>query len=375
MDRMRKTLEDHIARGSMPGAVTLLARGDTVDVDAVGSMRLDHPEPMRRDTIFRIASITKPIGAAAAMILVEDGRISLDEPVARWLPEVAEARVVRTPDAAVDDVVPLARPLTLRHLLTSTSGWGFPSDFTLPAIQELFTVQIDGRRPHEFLPPDDYIAALARIPMIAQPGEKWVYAAAFDILGVLIGRITGQRLSDFLAERLFQPLGMTDTSFVLPASKRDRFAGYYLSTENGLQPGDEQRIWETTPAFESLGGGLLGTADDWLRFGRMLLSGGGTVLSPESVRLMLTNQVEARQCEGSELFLDGPGWGFGGSVDLDRSRPWNVPGRYGWVGGTGTSAHIVPATNSVAILMTQVGMASPEPYPVLEDFWTVAAEH
>ncbi|HVX47185.1 MAG TPA: serine hydrolase domain-containing protein, partial [Mycobacteriales bacterium] len=360
--------------GSMPGAVTLLARGDDVDAVAVGSMRLDAPEPMRRDTIFRIASITKPIGATAAMILVEDGRISLDEPVARWLPEVAEARVVRTPDAALDDVVPLARPLTLRHLLTSTPGWGFPSDFSLPAIQELFTVQIDGRRPHEFLPPDDYIAAMARIPMVAQPGEKWLYGAASDILGVLIARVSGQRLEDFLAERLFQPLGMTDTSFVLPASKRDRFASYYLSTEDGLRPGDERAIWETAPAFESLGGGLLGTADDWLRFGRMLLSGGGSVLSAESVRQLLTNQVDARQRAGSDLFLDGQGWGFGGSVDLNRANPWNIPGRYGWVGGTGTSAHVIPSANAVAILLTQVGMTSPEPYPVLEDFWTAAAE-
>jgi CubicO group peptidase (beta-lactamase class C family) len=379
VSEVRTVLQGYVDRGSIPGAVALLARGDEVQVHPMGSMRTGHDgPPMQPDTIFRIASITKPITAAAAMLLVDYGSIVLDDPVTGWLPEIARPMVVRTPASPVDDVVPARREITLRDLLTSRPGWGFPSDFTLPAIQALFAVQKDGRAPHLFQPPHEWLEALARIPMIAQPGEAWLYDTSFCILGILVARVAGQPLHEFLAERLFEPLGMADTGFAVPTGKLDRLASYYVPDETGtLQPGDGQDVWTGLPAFESGSGGLLGTAGDWLRFARILLADGVVdgrqILSRESVRQLLTNQVPDAQREPARLFLDGQGWGFGGSVDVAPERPWQVPGRYGWTGGTGTSAHLIPATGTVNILLTQVGVTSPDPTPQLLDFWRAAA--
>lgn len=379
MSQVRAVLQGYVDRGMIPGAVALVAPGAAIHVDAVGSMRTgrDGP-PMEPDTIFRIASITKPITAAAAMVLVDDGTIALDDPVAEWLPEIAAPMVVRTPASPIDDVVPARRAITLRDLLTSQSGWGFPADFMLPAVQALFSVQKDGRAPHLYPPPDQWLAQLAKIPMIAHPGDAWLYDTSPCILGILIARVAGRPFHEFLAERLFEPLGMVDTGFAVPAAKLHRFASYYVPDESGaLQPADQQETWTELPAFESGSGGLLGTAEDWLRFARMLLAGGVVdgrqVLSRESVRQMLTNHIPVEQREPARLFLEGQGWGFGGSVDLTPEKPWQVPGRYGWVGGTGTAAHLIPGTGTVAILLTQVGVTSPEPMPHLLDFFRAAA--
>ena len=382
MTDLTSMLETQVRGGWLPGAVALLARGEHVEVHAVGRLGLDDgAAPMAADSIFRIASITKPIVAAAAMLLVDEGRIALDDPVTGALPELASPMVVRTPASPVDDVVPAIRPVTLRDLLTSRPGWGFAADFTLPAIQLLFTVQKDGRAPHLFEPPHDWLAALGRVPMVAQPGEAFLYATAFDILGVLIARVAGQPLRDFLAERLFEPLAMADTSFAVPAAKQDRFARFYVIDPAGaLKQADTQQTWAALPAFESGGGGLLSTAGDWLRFARMLLAAGQVngrqLLSASSVRHMMTNHLTDAQRPPARLFLDGQGWGFGGSVDVDPptpARPWLIPGRYGWTGGTGTSAHLVPPAGTVAILLTQVGAPSPAPTPLYRDFWRHAA--
>jgi CubicO group peptidase (beta-lactamase class C family) len=335
---------------------------------------------MLRDSIFRIASTTKPITAAAVMMLVEDGRTALDEPVERWLPELASPTVVRTPTSPVDDVVPAARPITVWDLLTSRAGYGFPSDFSLPAVELLLTVQTDGRevqlRPHQ----DEWIAALSRIPLLYQPGEAWLYDTCSDLQGVLIARVTGQPLPEFLLERLFEPLGMIDTGFEVPASKHDRFTSYYRKAPAGrLELADApDGQWSHLPAFPAGSGGLAGTVDDWFRFARMIL-GEGTVdgcrlLSPESVRQMTTNHLAQSQRDIGKLFLEGQGWGFGASVDVEPVNAWNVPGRYGWVGGTGTTAHITPSTGSVAILLTQVAAIDPVPPALMRDFWAHAAK-
>jgi CubicO group peptidase (beta-lactamase class C family) len=378
MTDLRTTLETYVQSGSLPGAVALLARGEQLEVLTVGSQGLEHEAPMARDTLFRIASITKPIAAAAAMLLVEDGRIQLDDPVAGWLPELASPLVVRTPNGPVDDVVPAQRPITLFDLLTSRPGWGFPADFSLPAVQMLFRVQKDGRAPHLFEPPQEWLTALSRVPMVSQPGEAFLYGTSFDILGVLIARVAGQTLGDFLAERIFEPLGMVDSGFAIPESKLDRLARYYTPDPAGaLQEADTKAVWTHLPEFESGGGGLLGTADDWLRFARMLLAEGRVdgkqLLSADSVQRMLTNYLDDTQRESARLFLEGQGWGFGGSVDVASTQPWEVPGRYGWVGGTGTSAHLTPSTGTVAILLTQVGVTSPAPNPLQLDFWSSSA--
>jgi CubicO group peptidase (beta-lactamase class C family) len=375
---LQAMLETRVREGSLPGAVALVARGDRLEVPAIGSLGLDVEGPMTRETIFRMASITKPIVAAAAMLLVEDGKIGLSDPVADWLPELSSPRVARTPDSPVDDVVPARRPVTLFDLLTSRPGWGFPADFSLPAIQMLFNVQKDGRAPHLFEPPHEWLTALAKVPMVSQPGERFLYGTSFDVLGVLIARLTDQTLGDVLAERLFEPIGMVDTGFAIPESKLDRFARYYLPDPDGaLQPADTQAVWTRLPVFESGGGGLLGTADDWLRFAGMLLAEGRVdgrqFLAPESVHEMLTNHLDEAQRASARLFLEGQGWGFGGSVDVASTQQWEVPGRYGWVGGSGTSAHLIPSTGTVAILLTQVGVTSPAPVPLQLEFWSYAA--
>src|SRR5215813_6395653 len=342
MAGLHGTLRAYVENGSVPGAVGLVARGDRMEVAAVGSMAVGGT-PMARDSIFRIASITKPITAAAVMMLVEDGRIALDDPVAPWLPELTSPVVVRTPASPVDDVVPASRPITVADLLTFCAGYGFPSDFSLPAAGLLVSELKQGPpQPQLVAAPDEWMAALSRIPLLYQPGEAWLYNTCSDILGVLTTRVAGRPFPEFLAERLFGPLGMADTGFEVPAAKLARFTSYYQAgPAGGLElvdaPGGQ---WSSPPPFPSGAGGLVSTADDWHRFAQMLLAdgnaGGRKLLSAGSVRQMTTDYLTPAQRDASRLFLEGQGWGFGGSVDVAAIDPWNVPGRYGWVGGTGT---------------------------------------
>ncbi|WP_093618057.1 serine hydrolase domain-containing protein [Streptomyces indicus] len=377
MTTLRTLLQRHVDEGTVPGAVALVARGDRTEVQAVGAAGLGSGAPMGRDTIFRIASITKPITAAAVLMLVEDGRIGLDDPVAPWLPELEKPQVVRTPDAPVDDTVPALRPITVRHLLDFTAGYGFSSDFSKPALAPLFTELKQGPpRPQEIPAPDAWMAALGRIPLLHQPGEAWLYNTCSELQGVLIARLTGQSLADVLAERIFAPLGMKDTGFVVPAADLGRFTSYYRNgPEGGLELVDApEGQWSTEPAFLSGAGGLVSTVDDWHAVARMLLADGAGLLAPDSVRAMLTDQLTEAQRAGSDLFLEGQGWGYGGAVDLDTTHPWSIPGRYGWIGGTGTSAHLVPATGTVGILLTQVELGGPTPPALMREFWQLMKE-
>ncbi|MFD5681193.1 serine hydrolase domain-containing protein [Streptomyces bacillaris] len=405
---LQDLLDTHIARGSAPGAVALVARDDRdargardarsarddrgaqgdqghrVEVAVAGSATLGGSTPMRRNSVFRLASITKPIVAAAAMTLVEDGVIAPADPVAAWLPELASPLVVRTPRSPVDDVVSAVRPITVLDLLTFRAGYGFPSDFSLPAVAPLFAELKQGPpRPQAVPGPDAWMAALSRIPLLHQPGDGWLYNTCSDILGVLVARAADRPLPAYLAERLFEPLGMTDTGFSVAPGALDRFTGYYRAGDGSSESGPElvdapDGQWSRPPAFPSGAGGLVSTVDDWYAFGRMLLAGGladdgRRVLSAESVRQMVTDHLTPAQRAESGLFTEGQGWGFGGSVDVEITAPWNVPGRYGWVGGTGTTAHIIPSTGTVAVLLTQMELAGPAAPQLMRDFWTYAA--
>ncbi|MEU6348710.1 serine hydrolase domain-containing protein [Streptomyces sp. NPDC047072] len=380
MSVLHDTLRRYVDDRTVPGAVGLVARGRDVDVVAVGAVDVEGSAPMERDSIFRIASITKPVTAAAVLMLVEEGRIALDTPVGDWLPELAEPSVVRTPGAAVGDVVAADRPITVEDLLTSRTGWGFPQDFSLPAVQALFAVQKDGRALQDWPDADTWLGLLARVPMLHQPGEAWLYGTSSDLQGILVARVSGRTLPEFLAERIFEPLGMRDTGFAVPEAQRHRFTSFYTPAPDGTptlaDPPDGD--WTRVPRFHSGGGGLVSTADDYLAFARMLLNGGEgdggrRLLTPNSVARMTTDHLTAAQRAAVPLFLEGQGWGYGGQVDVSRADPWNVPGRYGWVGGTGTTAHLVPATGTVTILLTQVGMVSPTPTPLMRDFWRSTA--
>jgi CubicO group peptidase (beta-lactamase class C family) len=375
MAGLHEVLGSHVRAGTLPGAVGVVACGDRVEMAAVGSASFGGP-PMAEDSIFRTASITKPVTAAALLTLVDDGRLALDDPVREWLPELANPVVVRTPAAPVDDVVPARRPITVFDLLSGQAGFGFASDFSLPAVQQLFAVQRDGREVQSFPPPDEWMAALARVPLLYQPGESWLYDTCSAVQGVLIARASGMSLPDFVASRLLEPLGMADSGFMVPAASLGRFTSYYRADLTPADPPGGQ--WSTMPAFPLGSGGMVATAPDYLAFCRMLLAGGvgpaGRLLSRSSVRLMTTDHTTAAQREIGALFLAGQGWGFGGSVDIAPSEPWHVPGRYGWVGGTGTTAHIIPSTDTVTIQLTQVAAEDPIPPKWMRDFWQHATE-
>lgn len=208
-----------------------------------------------------------------------------------------------------------------------------------------------------------------------QPGQGWTYNTAYDVLGVLLARTAGESLADLLSDRLLEPLGMNDTGFHVPARTRERFTTLYRRDQNGdLYVSDEpDGAFARAPAFSSGAGGLVTTIDDQLAFGRTLLAEGSGVLKPESARQIMTDQITPAHRQMAGFFLDGQSWGFGGTIDTDLREPWNVIGRYGWVGGTGTAIYVDPQHRTVSIILTQVELGGPDSARVLESFWTAAA--
>lgn len=340
-----------VEAGTLSGFVVLLARDDDVDVTVLGDQALGG-DPMRQDSIFRIASLTKPITAVATLILVAEGLLDLDDPVAEFLPELATPRVLRNLNGPLDDTVAVSRPITVRDLLRSTNGHGFPSDFSAPIVATLMQRLHQGEpRPQAFPALDDWMAALGATPLLHQPGEGFTYNTAFDILSVLVARVGGLPFADHLDARLFGPLGMVDTGFSYDVDQADRVSSSYRRSEDGgedengrleLVDGPDGQ-WSTEPAFASGAGGLVSTAADLLAFQRMLLAGGGDVLPSELVSQIMADQLDDAIRATDTVFLDGQSWGFGVGVDIAKVHPWNIVGRYGWVGGTGTSAYAVPS--------------------------------
>jgi CubicO group peptidase (beta-lactamase class C family) len=383
--RMHDVMARNVERGDVPGLVTLVSRRGEVHVDVIGTQAFEDPASMRRDTIFRISSMTKPITAAAVMILVEECKVRLDEPVDALLPELAERKVLKRLDGPLHDTVPANRPITVRDLLTFRMGFGqmmAPPD-AYPILQAANEQQIGMGPPSpSTLPaPDEWMRRLGQLPLMHQPGERWMYNTGSDVLGVLIARASGQPLETFLRERLFEPLGMKDTGFSVPAASLDRLAtSYWTDPQSGqLVVYDEAKggQWSRPPAFPSGAGGLVSTIDDYLAFGQMMLNQGKydneRILSRLSVELMTTDQLTPEQKAVSDLvpgFFDSHGWGFGVSVVTRRDDIAAVPGRYGWDGGLGTSWYSDPREEMVTILMTQCAWTSPSPPNIY--FWTLA---
>lgn len=368
-------LRPHVDTGDVPGLVALCANDDAVDVVVRGAQGTSGT-PMRRESIFRATSLTKPLIAALTMRLVEEKRLVLDDPVDVLLPELARPRVLRTPGSELDDTVPSERPITTRHLLTHTAGHGFfaGESKVVPLLVE--QLRQGSIRVGEVPAPDEWMRRLSEIPLIHQPGQGWTYNAAYDVLGVLLARASGESLADLMSDRLLEPLGMIDTGFHVPARERERFITLYRRDDRGaLQVSDEpDGAFVRPPAFASGAGGLVTTVDDQLAFGRMLLAEGAGVLEPDSVRQMMSSQITPAQREMAGFFLDGQSWGFGGTVDVVVRDPWNVIGRYGWVGGTGTAMYVDPQHRKVSVILTQVELGGPESTRVLESFWTAATK-
>jgi CubicO group peptidase (beta-lactamase class C family) len=385
LKRLHDVMTGYVERGEVPGLVTLVARRGEGHVVAIGAMAAGSEEPMRRDTIFRISSMTKPVTAAAAMILIEECAIRLDEPVNRLLPELADRQVLRQPDAELDDTVPAYRPVTVRDLLTFTMGLGIvaAAPGTVPIADALTELELGQGMPSPQTPPvpDEWIRRLGRLPLMYQPGERWMYNTGSDVLGVLIERAAGQPFETFLKERIFDPLGMTDTGFGVPWEHIGRLAtSYVIDPSSGAaviydEPNEGQ--WSRLPSFPSGGGGLVSTVDDFLAFADMLrgkgVSRGERILSRPSVEFMTSDQLTPEQKAASGLvpgFFRVHGWGFGVAVVTERTEVAKSVGTYGWDGGMGTSWYNDPAEDLTMILMTQQAWASPIPPRLFQDFWT-----
>ena len=385
--RMHNVMAGYVERGDVPGLVTLVSRRGEVHVDAIGRKAIEGSDPIRRDTIFRISSMTKPITAVATMILVEECKVRLDDPVEHWLPELAERKVLKRIDGPLDETVPAHRPITVRDLLTFRMGFGqlvAPPD-AYPILRAANEQQIGmgPPSPAEQPAPDEWMRRLGQLPLMHQPGEKWMYNTGSDVLGVLIARASGQPLETFFRERIFEPLGMKDTGFSVPSSRLDRLAAsYWTNPENGelqLYDAAKDGQWSRPPVFPSAAGGLVSTIDDYLAFGLMMLNqgkhGGERILSRLSVETMTTDQLTPEQKAVSGLvpgYFDNHGWGFGVSVVTRRGDVAAVPGRYGWDGGLGTSWYSDPREDMVTILLTQRAWSSPRSPAVCLDFWTLA---
>jgi CubicO group peptidase (beta-lactamase class C family) len=360
--------------GLVPGLVALVARGDHVHVDALGKLAVDGP-PVWRDSLFRISSTTKPITAAATLALVAEGRLDLDEPVDRLLPELASRRVLRTMSGPLDDTVPARRPITARDLLTFTFGFGSsleqfmaPEPWPVAAASDALGLATlgppdPGRQPD----PDTWIAGLGSLPLMAQPGERWLYSTGASVLGVLLARAAGVPFAEVLRTRIFEPLGMHDTSFW--ARDPSRLATAYRSGPDGLVVTDPpDGAWSRPPAFADGAGGLVSTAADLLAFARMMLRGGAPVLAADAVREMTTGQITPAQRARDGLapgFFDEFTWSFGQAVRDD--------GAYGWDGGLGTSWLVDPRHDLVIIVLTQRMMEGPEQSPPVHDDIRAAA--
>jgi CubicO group peptidase (beta-lactamase class C family) len=368
LERLHGAMAARIARGELPGMVSLVAHGDDVHADALGVMAFGGSEPMRRDTIFRITSMTKPILAAATMALIEDGKLALDEPIDRLIPELADRKVLKRIDGPLDDTVPARRPISVEDLLTFRMGHGLiveptfdpPYPIVIAAKElELVMGPPDPRTPHS---PDEWIKRFATLPLMYQPGERWQYNTGSLVLGVLVARASGTPLADFFRARIFEPLGMRDTGFSMPVEKTTRLPRSYMTNfQTGkmeVQTASGPSAWTNPPVFPSGAAGLVSTVDDYLAFARLLLNDGlhkdRRLLSPKSVRLMTTNRLTPDQTSAGGPLLGGQGWGFGVSVAIAPDDVSSVPGRYGWSGGYGTQWFNDPSRDLVAIAMTQV---------------------
>jgi CubicO group peptidase (beta-lactamase class C family) len=381
---MHDVLAGHVERGSLPGLVALVSRKDAVHVDVIGSMSIGG-RPMRRDTIFRISSMTKPVTAAAAMLLVEEGKLRLDEPVDPLLPELANRQVLNRIDGPVDETEPAHRPITLRDLLTFRMGFGYlfaMAEYPIHRAAAEAGLGPGPPRPSGDPAPDEFMGRLGTLPLIYQPGTSWLYNTSAEVLSVLVARASGQPFDVFLHERLFEPLGMKDTAFHVPAAKLDRFATSYM-----VNPETHELVvydpaaggdWSRPPAFPNGAGGLVSTADDYLAFARMLLNSGihgrTRILSRPSVELMtadqLTPEQKARSGFGPDSFADS-GWGFCLRITTRRTELASL-GSYGWSGGMGTLWENDPREELITILMTQRGWESSTPAGVFVDFYTLA---
>ena len=383
LERIHDAMSGYVERGEIPGLVYLVSRKGQVHVDAIGKMAVDGYEPIRRNTIFRITSMTKPITAVATMILIEEGKLALDEPVDKYLPELSGRKVLKRIDGPVDETEDAKRPITVRDLLTFRLGHGIlffepGGKFAeYPIFKAINGLGIATAPPWPMArhKPDEWMRRLGQLPLMHQPGERWMYNTGFDVLGVLIARVSGKPLEAYFREKIFEPLGMTDTGFSVPQEKLDRLPVLYLRDEKtgrlSKLDGVNDSVWAQPPAFPMGAAGLVSTVDDYMAFAQMLLNKGvhkgNRILSEASIQAMTTDQITPEQKANSPFFpgfWDHYGWGFGVSILTTPDEAGSKRGRYGWDGGAGTTWFNDPNEELIGIVMTQVSIK----WSIFKDF-------
>ena len=384
MDRMFAA--KYVETGKLAGTLTLVARhGEAVHTGVTGLMDRERAKPMGEDTIFRIYSMTKPITSVAFMMLVEEGRVALDEQVARYIPEWRDLGVFVAGVPGMFQTKRPARPMMVIDLLRHTSGltYGFQTRTNVDAAYRKSGIGTIEKSPVSL---DGMIAALAKTPLEFSPGEAWNYSVSTDVLGYLVEKISGMKFETFLKKRIFGPLNMADTDFHVPPDKADRFAACYSFDETGrnvvLQDDPAKSAYLKPPAFVSGGGGLVGTAQDYLQFCKMLAAGGTLnghrFLGRKTIDLMRMNHLpggrqlmEMSRSLFSEAGNEGLGFGLGFAVVLDRAATMTAGsvGEYFWGGAASTAFWIDPVEDLIAIFMTQFIPSST--YPVRRDMRTM----
>jgi len=373
--RINTKMQSYVDENKLAGISTLIARrGKVIHFEHIGHADMEAGTPISAETIFRIYSMTKPITSVAALMLFEKGRFRLNDPVADYLPEFKDCRVLEQNGTLVKP----AQPMTIRHLFTHTAGlsYGFDEQFQ---IDRLYQQQVWGplqSNPETTL--GEWIAMMAQMPLAYHPGTRFRYSVATDVLGYLVEVVSGMPFADFLQQQIFEPLGMVDTFFTVPAAKLDRFAANYGPQEGGglkvIDAPRESRYTQPTNR-PSGGGGLLSTTPDYLRFTQMLLNGGELagvrLLGRKTVELMRANHL------ADGIFVDndpksGLGFGLGVSVllDLGKGQTLGSVGNYGWGGAANTNFWIDPQEELIGILMLQFMPSGT--YPVTPDFHILA---
>jgi CubicO group peptidase (beta-lactamase class C family) len=380
--RIESMLQGYIDAKQIPGAVSLIARhGRIVHVTVQGDKTFEGDDPMRRDTIFRIYSMTKPITSVATLMLYEEGKLRLTDPISKWIPELAKPRILKDPNGALDATDPSPSEITVRDLLTHCSGlvYSFSTGPTLAkAYQDAGLLGSSSQ-----LGPDEWAKRLGALPLAHAPGTKWNYSVSTDVLGLLVERISGVPYAEFLRARLFEPLGMKDTAFYVPEAKLARFATNYAVNEQGeisVVDAPATSVFRSPPAFPSGGGGLVSTIDDYARFALMLAGGGSLdgvrILSRKTVELMASDHLSPSEFEtfglrGNRVF-SGNSFGLGVMVQTEQAgyRGLGSIGKNGWGGAAGTWYWVDPKEDLVAILMIQRMSFGSAPIAISRDFET-----
>ncbi|HVU89820.1 MAG TPA: serine hydrolase domain-containing protein [Pirellulales bacterium] len=359
-------VRSYIDEGKLAGIVLLVAReGKVAHTSVYGKMNIEAGEAMRRDALFRIYSMTKPITGVALMTLYDEGRFDLDDPVSKYLPAFKDVKVYAGEDGGTVKLAKLTRPITIRDLMRHTAGLAYGLLSISPVDEMYKEAKILDRTKNL----DNMVERLVKIPLAQQPGEKWMYSIAVDVQGKLIEALSGKPLDEYFAERIFKPLAMSDTGFHVPADKLDRMTVNYGKKDGKLSPvdGGKDSQFATKPALLSGGGGLVSTADDYLRFCQMMLNRGELdgvrILKPETVDLMTRNHLPEKLVPIAlgPLSMANTGFGldFAVRVDTAKGEPAGSLGEYWWGGAASTQFFIAPREDLICVGMTQFMPATP----------------